>query len=588
MAPPKPYMPPVDETLSEAALIQVFEQARATSAGRLRRTGGSDPPDQRYIALITPGRLICQLPTNRPNSMDASAVRPIEALLPRTPPKYVVAIAFYTWSPSMSMRELSATIPFFGFLMGFAYIGHNVVVFEGHASAFKAALHGADMLVVDADMAPFLPKGWPKLARQVMRTPEINIYNRSSVPPVKRLLNQGDDAKVARSKALTASEYHLRHQVRAAEGDVAGAMEDLTQALRLEPERAEILIDRAVLRRQTGDSAGALADLEQALRLDARSGLAYRERGTTYYYQQHWQQAVENFTQALRLLPDDFVAFRQRGFAYCNLQEWDRAIEDSTQAIQINPSSPDAYNDRATAKRGKGDPDGAIADCTEALRVMPNYYYAYANRADAKIQKGDYDGAIADADTGTKLLEALLSQDRIKQDKYARGIGMMTAMRETATERKSSQPPNEQVSDPVLLPTPAAPAQFEEFMEFITSGRELFIAKKYDSAIRQFSRALELDPNSVTALELRGKAHIADKDYQGAVEDFSKLIELAENSKQKAIFHTMRGQAREHLKRFGEAADDFQQAIEADPDYIPAQENLEQLQSGGKRRTVRW
>jgi tetratricopeptide (TPR) repeat protein len=587
MSPQKPYMPQVDETLSEAALTQVFEQARATSAGRLRRSGGSDPPDQRYIALITPGRLICQLPTNRPNSMDASAVRPIEALLPRTPPKYVVAIAFYTWSPSMSMRELSATIPFFGFLMGFAYIGHSVVIFEGHVSAFKAALHGADMLVVDADMAPFLPKGWPKLARQAMRTPEINIYNRSSVPPVQRLLNQGDSAKIARSKALSASEYHLRHQVRAAEGDIAGALEDLTQALQLEPERAEILIDRAILRRQTSDSAGALADLEQALRLDARSGLAYRERGTTYYYQQHWQQAVENFTQALRLLPDDFVAFRQRGFAYCNLQEWDHAIADSTQAIRINPSSPDAYNDRATAKRGKGDYDGAIADCTEALRVMPNYYYAYANRADAKIQKGDYDAAIADTDTGTKLLEALLSQDRIKPDKYTRGLGMMAAMRETATERKPS-PSNEQVSDPVLPPAPPTPPEFEAFMEFITSGRELFIAKKYDSAIRQFSRALDLDPNSVTALELRGKAYVADKDYHGAVKDFSKLIELAENSNQKAIFHNMRGQAREHLKHFDEAADDFQQAIEADPEYIPAQENLEQLQTGGKRRPVRW
>lgn len=507
-------MPQVDERLSEAALIQVFEQARATSAGTFRQPNAKDPPDQRYIALITPERLICQLPTNRPRSMNANAVRSIEVLLPRSSQKHVVAIAFYEWSPSVTMRELSATIPFFGFLMGFAYIGHTVVVFEGHPSAFQVALYDADMLLVDADLVPFLTQDWMYLARQVMRTPAIYLYNRNSSPPVKRVVHELTNPRINRVKTLTAGEYHLRHQVRAAEGDITGALDDLGKALGLEPERAEFLIDRAVLRHKTDDPSGALADLEQALRLQPTNDRAYRERGVIYFAHQEWQLAIENFSDAIRL----------------------------------NPTNLDAYRTCAAAK----------------------------------IQKGDYAGAIADVEAALARLDALVGQNRIKQEDYSRETGELAALSDLARERILSD------GNKPSPPTPAAP-QFEEFMEFITSGRELFIAKQYNSAIRQFSRALDIDPGSVTALELRGKARIADKEYRGAVADFAELIDLAENNKQKAIFYNLRGQAHEHLKLFDEAADDFQQAIEADPEYIPAQENLEQLQrSGAKRRPVKW
>jgi len=347
-----------------------------------------------------------------------------------------------------------------------------------------------------------------------MRTPAIYIYDRMSSPPVKRVVHEPAIAKINRTKTLTASEYHLRHQVRAAEGDIVGALDDLGKALEKEPERAELLIDRAALRRQTDDLTGAFADLEQALRLQPSSDRAYRERGTIQFAQQDWPQAIASFSEAIRL----------------------------------NPASLDAYQ----------------------------------SRANAKIQMGDYGGAIADADAGINLLDRLIGQNRIKQADYSSEMGKLAALRDLARDREHSA--NGDKAPPLSSPTP----QFEEFMDFITSGRDLFISKKYDSAVRQFSRALEIDPTSVTALELRGKSHMADKDYHNAGEDFAKLISLAENNKQKAIYYNLRGQAREHLKQFDDAAEDFRHAIEADPEYVPAHDNLEQLQLGLRRRPGKW
>ena len=57
-------------------------------------------------------------------------------------------------------KEISKAIPFVGMLMGFAYIGHAVWIFEGHPDALEAGCRDADVLIVDGGMAPFLSKDW--------------------------------------------------------------------------------------------------------------------------------------------------------------------------------------------------------------------------------------------------------------------------------------------------------------------------------------------------------------------------------------------------------------------------------------------
>ncbi len=73
------------------------------------------------------------------------------------------------------MQEVAQKIPFVGFLMGFAYIGHNVV-FEGSPSALGEGLLEADLLLADAGLVPFLQRDWLDIAFRVMRTPKVFVY----------------------------------------------------------------------------------------------------------------------------------------------------------------------------------------------------------------------------------------------------------------------------------------------------------------------------------------------------------------------------------------------------------------------------
>ncbi len=182
MAINKPYMPEVD-SLPLDRLEKIFNQAHSASLGQI---GPQPALGQHSVALLSPGRLMRQFLAPAPNTMAPEMVKSMVDLLPN-PPKRVVSIAFTANLLQADMRTVGAAIPFLGFLIGFAYIGHSVVVFEGHPSAYEVGIQGADMLLVDYDMIPFLPSGWVATAFKLMRKPEVNVYNATPKTPAERV-----------------------------------------------------------------------------------------------------------------------------------------------------------------------------------------------------------------------------------------------------------------------------------------------------------------------------------------------------------------------------------------------------------------
>ena len=114
---------------------------------------------QRAIAIVTPGRLIMFDPCPEPNSMPEEKVAPMRQLMPPDPSRKITAIC-YTFVEAL-ITDIDKAIPFRGFLNAWAYLGHSVLVFEGHASAFDAGVRDCDVLVVDSAMLSFVPiTGW--------------------------------------------------------------------------------------------------------------------------------------------------------------------------------------------------------------------------------------------------------------------------------------------------------------------------------------------------------------------------------------------------------------------------------------------
>ena len=166
--PAGPGCPEVDE---RPDIETVFDKARKAARGEDQSAPG------RHVVLVTPGRMLMFQPCPPPGSMPPAQVASIEKMMSPQVKRNIAAIAFTEFR---APTDITKNIPFLGILLGFAYIGHAVWVFEGHRSALQAGCRDAEVLIVDGGMIPHLQEDWIAAAEAVMRTREIYVHDRAT------------------------------------------------------------------------------------------------------------------------------------------------------------------------------------------------------------------------------------------------------------------------------------------------------------------------------------------------------------------------------------------------------------------------
>jgi tetratricopeptide (TPR) repeat protein len=184
-------------------------------------------------------------------------------------------------------------------------------------------------------------------------------------------------------------------------GDPDAAIKFFTEAISTgnlsDTDLAFVLGSRGVTFDMKGETDKAIEDFTEAIRLNAEYGSAYIYRGLAWVKKRDYGQAISDFTEAITLDPNSaFIAFNDRANVYELLGENDKAIGDYGQAIQRNPGYATAYFNRAGLRLIRGEYGDAIDDYDHAILLRPNYAEAYRNRADVYQMKGEIDQAIAD------------------------------------------------------------------------------------------------------------------------------------------------------------------------------------------------
>jgi hypothetical protein len=153
---------------------EVFLEARQLAAGRHPDTGDPELDHaKRGVATVTPGRLIMLDPCPERDSVPEDELLPMLAVLPSKSPLNISVVS-YTNIEALT-TDMTKAIPFRGYLLAWATAGHNVIVFEGHPSAFESGVRDADVLLMDSGMLPFVQFNWVEAAQRVMR-PEGKIF----------------------------------------------------------------------------------------------------------------------------------------------------------------------------------------------------------------------------------------------------------------------------------------------------------------------------------------------------------------------------------------------------------------------------
>jgi hypothetical protein len=141
---------------------------------------------QRCVVLLTPGRLIIPIPCPRLGSHGPDLTAGVRRVLPEDEPQRIAVVAFAdVFNATHANRRnqegittelIGSLIPFLGYLIGIAYTGHSVIVFEGHPSALATGCRDADLVIVDTAMVKHLQRDWVSVATGVMRKPRILVF----------------------------------------------------------------------------------------------------------------------------------------------------------------------------------------------------------------------------------------------------------------------------------------------------------------------------------------------------------------------------------------------------------------------------
>ncbi|MCZ2148877.1 MAG: tetratricopeptide repeat protein [Bryobacterales bacterium] len=198
-----------------------------------------------------------------------------------------------------------------------------------------------------------------------------------AVPPVPAPV----DPRAAEAHWRAGRDFIYAHQY-------VKAIEELNEAVRLNPGYAEAFNARGFARLLMKEYTSAIADFDSALKLSPRYANAMRNRDVAVKAARE-----EKMRQAASAAPGASSASESAEARYRHAKElitarqYAQAIGEFSRSIQLRPDYPQAYNARGFTWLLMGEYSRAIADFNQALHHLPDYANAYHNRAVALKQR---------------------------------------------------------------------------------------------------------------------------------------------------------------------------------------------------------
>ena len=245
--------------------------------------------------------------------------------------------------------------------------------------------------------------------------------------------------------------------------------------------------------------------------------------------------------------------FYSKGFDAVKDGNNEKAIYYYTKAIEALPTYANAYYSRGNAKGNLKDYQGAINDYTKAIEIYPkdgNFYYARAYYQDKLTPGKNYcndleqASSLGDSEAQEWLPNADCSRSKI-----------LTNRGDAKYELKDYKGAIKDYTKAIKIDPDYAYA-------YVGRGDAKYKLKDYKGAIKDYSQAIKIDPEYDYTYSRRGLAKSKLKDHKGAIKDYSQAIKI---DPEYSSYYLRRGTAKSELKDYQGALDDYAKAIEINP-----------------------
>jgi tetratricopeptide (TPR) repeat protein len=283
----------------------------------------------------------------------------------------------------------------------------------------------------------------------------------------------------------------------------------------------------------SGNSNDAIAAFSKAIEVSPKYASAYIGRGNAYMQLRNYLQAIKEFDKAIEINPKESAAYFRRGNAYGDLGNYRQALEDYNRAIELDPEYESFYlHFRGPIHSALGNYHKAIEDFSKIIQTSPKSVYIYSDRASAYAKLGNYKDAIRDYDKAIEL-------DTYDKDSYyRRGLAYLSLGNPRQAIKdidKAIKGDMESIKFNEIFIDPDTGRKNSSYgkkllenmgMKYMNRGNAYSDLSNYKQAIKDYSKAIELNPKSDISYYNRGIAYYKLGNKNKAISDYSKAIEV--------------------------------------------------------------
>ncbi|KAI9301435.1 hypothetical protein BJ944DRAFT_243274 [Cunninghamella echinulata] len=336
----------------------------------------------------------------------------------------------------------------------------------------------------------------PALSAEEIKNLANQEYKNGNYKEAVKLYSDAIDASPS-----TATYYANRAAALTMMGKYKDASMDCHKAVELDPSNVKALIRGGKCHLNLGNLEEATRQYDKALSLDKSNLQAQREYNTllnvknyinqmqVFMDNKQWGLARNSLNQALKFVDQDNLPFQWRVCqAECALGEknYSEASRIVNSLVRLDSQNPDALFLRARIFYAQGDNSKTASHCLEALRCDPDFakgrtLLKKARAIDAKKEAGN------NAFKSNQLQEAF--------DAYTSALEI---------------DPENNAMNAILYSNRAAVLQK---------------LKKFEDALKDCDKALELDPDFTKVYSRRAACYMETEKYEEATRDYKRLIE---------------------------------------------------------------
>ncbi len=265
------------------------------------------------------------------------------------------------------------------------------------------------------------------------------------------------------------------------------------------------------------------------------------------------------YLDVLSEFPEDFAA--ESALALLELTEGrpKDAEERLSRMIKRAPSDPRSWADRAIARLLLDQPDDAASDAARSVKIDPSPRHL---RIQARVLLATGRRPIRDRDDPDSLRRLPFGGDRLERD--VRLALAKSSIPVTAIEWM------DQASLSALIDHRAAMAAADRAVELAPDSTRTLLLRarilrdsgRYENALDDVQKAIDLDPADPRGFELRGLVRLDLGDPRGALVDFDRSLQAGV----RAVVFASRARALARLGRDAEAVFDWTKYLASAPD----------------------